>query len=219
MVCFWLFLLFLMTPQVAAASEVNWQITWEDNNTLSEKVTFPDSGTGEKTPGWQYSKSSDNIVLERKVKDWSAYEKLQDKLPIHIAIKDYALVKIITFTAVPSKAAVGTAVDKVSKLDGVDLKISVPGVIRGGSADEVVDGLSAVWHLKNINELGTRGAMLRVATFDGLILGIIMAVLGLIIIMLAFLIKIRKTHKFIEEEYSLTNLHLPNDENDNEEKD
>lgn len=214
--CLWLLLLFfLITPQVAAASEADWEITWEDNNILNEKVTFYGSGLSEQTPGWQYSKSTNAVILERKVKDWSAYEQLQDKLPVQVAIKDYVLIKIITFNIVPSKAGVDTVIDKVSKQGGVDLKISVPGLIKGGSADKV-EGLTAVWQLKNINELGSHGTMLRVVTFDGLELGIIIAIVGLLIIMLAFWIKVRKTNKFIEEEYSLSNLSIPNQENEDD---
>jgi hypothetical protein len=214
MVGLWLLLLFfLITPQVAAASDVNWQITWEDNNTLNEKVTFHDSQLSREAPGWQYSKSGNAVILDRKVKNWAAYEKLQDKLPVHVAVKDYVLIKIITFTTTPSKARANTVIDKVSKQGTVNLEISVPGLIRGGSADKV-EGVTAFWHLKNINDLGSQNTMLRVATFDGLVLGIVMAVVGLFIIFLVFLINIRRTHKYIEQEYSLTNLQLPKEENE-----
>jgi hypothetical protein len=201
---------------VAAASEVDWQLTWQDNNTLNEKVTFRGPGPVEQPAGWQYSKVTNAVVLERKVKDWSAYEQLSDKLPVHISIKDYVLIKIITFNTVPSKVEADTVIDKVTKLNGVDLEVSVPGLIRGGSADEI-KGLTAVWHLKSMNELSSQGTMLRVATFDGLVLGMVVGMLGFLIIMLVFWNKVRKTHKLIEEEYSLTNLHLPNEENEDDE--
>ncbi|MEN6461833.1 MAG: hypothetical protein ABFC94_10765 [Syntrophomonas sp.] len=209
-----LFFLFINIPQVVAANEVDWQITWKDNNTLNEKVTFHDPGLAKHLDGWQYSKVTNAVILEREVKDWSAYEQLPDKLPLHVSIKDYVLIKIITFNTVPSQVEADTVIDKVTKLNGVNLEISVPGLIRGGSADEV-KGLTAVWHLDRINELGSQGPMLRVATFDGLVLGMVIAFFGLLIIMLVFWNKVRKTHKLIEQEYSLTNLHLPNEDDKN----
>jgi hypothetical protein len=51
--------------------------------------------------------------------------------------------------------------------------------------------------------------MLVVDTFDGFILGLLLIVLGIIIIGLVFLSRIRRTHKLIEQEYSLENLTLP----------
>lgn len=199
------FIIFVTIPQAAASTE--WQIIWNDNNNLVETVLLNNDSAKIQSEGWQCFSTSQGTIYKRNVKDWAGYDKLADRLPVTVTVKDYLIFKSIAFKAQHFEAPAG-AVAELAGNQPVDLSISVPGLIRAGSADEVKT-VTAVWHLKNLNELNSRGRMLIVNTFDGFMLGLLIIVLGVFIIGLVFMSRIRKTHKLIEREYSLENLTLP----------
>lgn len=214
--CLLFLLVFICIPQIALASTADWQIRWQDNNTLNEKITVQESQLDTSPQGWSYSQSGDQVTLERNIKSWEEYNNLQDKLPIKVLVKDYILFQIINFNTLQAQAAPDTAYGQVAKINGVNLRITVPGLIKDSSADKVKE-FTALWHLNKIDELGFNDQILKVATFNGFWLGLAIIVLGLLIITIVFWRKIRKTHKLIEEEYSLTNITLPLEEEEKEE--
>lgn len=204
------FLILVAVPQAAASTD--WKITWNDNNDLLETVVTTNDSTAINPEGWQYTKRTDGAAYQRNIKDWQAYSRLNDRLPINIKVKNYLVFKSITFTALKSDAPVNTLAGQVGN-KALNLSISVPGLIRAGSADETEE-MTAVWHLKNLSELNSRGKMLVVDTIDGFILGLLIIVLGVLIIGLVFVGQIRKTHRTIESEYSLENLTLPEEQSE-----
>lgn len=198
------FLIFITIPQAAANNE--WEILWHDNDNLIETVVIEGEAPVQ-ADGWLSSSKAENAVYKRNIQDWDSYAQQTDRLPVSVTVKDYLLFKSIAFTAQEFKPQAKT-VASLAAAEPLDLTISVPGLIRAGSADEVKE-VTAVWHLKNLSELNSRGRMLIVNTFDGFILGLLIIVLGILIIGFVFLSRIRRTHKLIEQEYSLENLTLP----------
>ncbi|HBQ87310.1 MAG TPA: hypothetical protein DER33_07085 [Syntrophomonas sp.] len=205
-----LFFLILVTVPQAAAANTEWTILWKDNDNLIETVQIEKQAAALEPDGWQSIQTSQGTMYKRDVKGWEQYAELSDRLPVSITINDYFLFKSITFKgqdfnpeAVSVAGQAGTG--------PLDLRLSVPGLIKSGSADEVKD-LTAVWHLKNLNELNTQGTILVVNTFNGFILGIYIIILGILIIGIVYFSRIRKTHKLIEKEYSLENLTLPTEQ-------
>ncbi|MGI5922166.1 MAG: hypothetical protein ACOX6I_10570 [Syntrophomonadaceae bacterium] len=211
LVSLWLIVFtFLSWFQVAAAADVEWELTWKDNNHIYEQVTCKKE-VPKLLTDWQYTRSGNTTVLERELKDWAAYEQLTDRIPLEVNTKDYLLVKAITFTAAPSKAGDQTLYYLAAHANGTDLKITVPGLIRGSTADQV-KGFTALWQLNNIEELNSSAPVLKVIAFNGLILGMVLAVLGLVVIMLLLWRKVKKTYKLIEEVYSIEDLPEPDQE-------
>lgn len=204
------FLIFIAIPPAAANTQ--WEVLWNDNDNLIETVQIEKQAAAIEPDGWQGIQTSQGTMYKRSVKDWQSYAQLTDHLPVSVTVKDYLLFKSIAFKAQGFNPQAGT-VAGLAGAGPLDLSISVPGLIRAGSADEVKD-VTAVWHLKNLNELNTRGRMLIVNTFDGFILGLLIIVLGILIIGFVFLGRIRKTHKLIEQEYSLENLTLPTEQSE-----
>lgn len=64
------------------------------------------------------------------------------------------------------------------------------------------------------SELYKEGIFTRSVFTNGFILGITLFLLAFLVIGILFMNKIRKTHKLIEEEYSLQNIHLPSPDDD-----
>lgn len=204
------FIILAVAPPAAAATQ--WEITWQDNNNLLETVLIKKDTASFQPPGWKYAQTAEGLQFRRSVKDWQVYDRQADKLPIKVAVRDYLLFKTITFKALPADAPAHTLAG-LAQMQPMDLSISVPGLIRTGSADEVKE-VTAVWHLKDANELHNRGQMLVVNTFDGFLLGMLILILGILIIGLVFISRVRKTHKLIDQEYSLENLTLPTEQSE-----
>jgi hypothetical protein len=202
------FLILVTVPQAAANTE--WTILWKDNDNLIETVQIEKQAAALEPDGWQCIQTSQGTMYKRDVKGWEKYAELSDRLPVSVTINDYFLFKSITFKGQDFKPE-AVSVAGQAGTGPLDLRLSVPGLIKSGSADEIKD-LTAVWHLKNLNELNTQGAILVVNTFNGFILGIYIIILGILIIGIVYFSRIRKTHKLIEKEYSLENLTLPTEQ-------
>lgn len=209
-----LFFIIFITIPPAAAKTTTWELNWNDNNNLEEKVVIPTGSVALEPEDWQCASIDEGTVFKRSVKDWESYNQLNDKLPVEVTVRDFLLFKVIYFDPQEFTPEPDTVAGLVGD-EAVDLSISIPGLIRAGSADKVKQ-VTAVWHLKNLNELSGRGKMLRVDTFDGFLLGLAIIILGILIIGLVFMSRIRKTHKLIEAEYSLENLTLPTEEQSEE---
>jgi hypothetical protein len=201
------FLIFIIAPN--AQANTKWEILWNDDDSLMETVAT-DEQVSFQPNGWQLSVKEGKASYHREIKDWQEYAQLGDRLPLAVSVKDYLLFKSIAFKA----QAFDPQDDTLAGFVGtgpLDISISVPGLIRSGSADEVKD-LTAVWHLNNLTDLHSRGNMLLVDTFDGFLLGLLLILLGIVIIGLTYLSRVRRTHKLIEQEYSLENLTLPTEQ-------
>lgn len=212
-----LFLFFFINVEpVMAASNAQWQIIWKDNDNIHEKVSVDKKIAKFASTEWNYSETGEKIIIQREIKGWDVYQNLEDKLPLEVSITDFLLFKNITIKTTTFENNPEKVSEAVLGLNNVDLIINVPGIIRDSSADEIKD-VTAKWHLEKLTDLGEQKTILQVTTFDGFLLGLSILILGILIITIVFISRIRKTHKLIEDEYSIKNLTLPNpDESDNE---
>lgn len=196
-----LFFLWLF-PSHCYAGQLEWQLTWEEDDKIQEKLSIFSHNISVDEEKWEVSQSEEKIMLSREVENWQAYSKLSDSLPLVASEKDYILFKTISLK-VDDKALYPTSVyAQAAKLYGAELKITIPGIISSDSAKEVND-LTATWKFAQMQNIMDEDLLLKATVFDGFCLGVFLFVCGFSIIVLVFLLHLRKVNRLIEEEYSL----------------
>lgn len=197
-----LFFFLLLFPSHCLAGQLEWQLTWEEDNKIQEKLSIFGQDISVDEGEWNYSRTEEKTVLSREVENWQTYNNLSDRLPFIASEKDYILFKIISLK-VDNKTALPTSVyAQVAKLYGAELKITVPGIISADSAKEVNE-LTATWKFAQMENIVDENLLLKATVFDGFCLGVFLFVFGFSIIALVFLVHIRRVNRLIEEEYSI----------------
>lgn len=204
-----LFLL-LYSCQAAQASQADWEINWQEDGTLLETVTVTGLPIQNSDPAWQKSISGDKISFTRTVKTWDEYNRLQDKLPLKAEESSYIFFKISRLTAANHPAA-GTLYANLNGIDGMKLRINVPGMIIGSSA-EPSDKKIVSWTISNPGQPFDNDFLLKSVSLDGFMLGITILTLGVISLFLFFLGRMRSVNRLIDETYSLDNVVIEDDE-------
>ncbi|MEA4926145.1 MAG: hypothetical protein VB084_12650 [Syntrophomonadaceae bacterium] len=196
-------LLQIMLPlPTAAADTVEWQLRWQDNGVLQEEIHISGPNPTLADNNWNVSQEGDRFTLRREVEDWASYEKMRDKLPLQVQIKDY-----FVFKKVEIKSASETSsglFQTIDDADQINLGITVPGFIISGSGQKI-DESSARW-MVNHSELSHDQRLMIVITVNGLLLGIVILMVGLLFVAGIFIRYLRKANRIIEEEYSLTKI-------------
>ena len=206
-------LLLITCSSLQASDEASWTIKWNNNGSLDEKVIITNLNVVINDQEWESSRSGNQVILSRHVKDWRAYGQLSDSLPITVVQKDYLLIKFASLT-VKQEATPGSLFEQFIGLPDAHLSIEVPGAVRNSNA-EVSQNSIAVW---NIDNLQSSPVKLDAAIFDGIFLGISFFVFCFIIISIIYLNRIRRVHRLITEEYSLERATLEFFQGENENK-
>lgn len=203
-----LILLCFAGPAMAAGPQ--WKITLNNDRSISESVTGL-SSLPASADSWTTSPGSKD--LNRKVSFWDTYGKQTDRLPIDIIVEDYILWQNVTIqtTALPANSPVFSAVAN----QPLQLTIQFPAAVKLANGARMENERTAVWQLDSGGSLQNRGILLEATLLDGFITSIALFILAFIGIAIFYLRKVSKTHKLIEDEYSLENL----DEEKDEEKD
>ncbi|MFA7149302.1 MAG: hypothetical protein WC109_10855 [Syntrophomonadaceae bacterium] len=207
-------LLFISSSSLLAGDEATWNIKWNSNGSLDEKVIITDGNVVINDQEWETSRSGNQIILSRHIKDWQAYSQLSNNLPLTIVEKDYLLLKFTSLT-VKQEAAPGSLFEQFPQLTDPRLSIEVPGVIRNSTAEPSENSI-AVWNLAAPQSSPVK---LDAVIFDGIFLGISFFVFCFIIIFIIYLNRIRKVHRLIAEEYSLERAALEFSQGENENND
>lgn len=180
----------LLFPMPVSASQVEWQITWHDDNTLSEAIIIDEASNLTNPVSWQTSRVDGKTVMNRKISDWEAYNRLEDKLPIIVESKDF-LVFSLTLMNIDedySSQKQGTFYQLTGFNEGT-ITIKCPSFIIKSSANSV-DNLTATWNLKQF-EHSTN--LLQVLVFNGLWLGISLFVLGFLAVFWMYYRNLKKS--------------------------
>ena len=204
------FLLSLILCPIAYAT-VDWQINWEENGGLQEKVVI--SGQGQYNAGtqWQKSGSGKEVVFSRNVENWEIYNELTDKIPVQAKVKDLFCCRMITLTALP-EIQPNTLYTGLEQNQDMRLKMHIPGIIIDSNA--VAEDKSIVyWEINNPGTSFDQDFFLQAIMVDGLGLGITILAIGAIILAIFFAARMRKVNRLIDETYSLDNIVIEDEEN------
>lgn len=202
--------LLLFSNNAAMASEAEWQIIWQDDGSLQEKVTVYGQVMPNSYNGWQMDIAGEPVIFTRTIKNWGEYNRLQDKLPLKVEEKNYVFCTISKLTPANQLPA-GTLYEGLSGIDRMNLKISVPGMIMDSSV-EPGDQKIVTWPINNPGHSFNKGFSLKAITLDGLMLGITILTLGVFCLFIFFLGRMRRVNRLIEETYSLDNVVIEDDE-------
>ena len=196
----WLLVFLAFLPGGAYAGSIDWQIIWQENGNLQEEVRISGRTVLPRDSNWERSQEGSQQILRREVNSWSSYKQLEDRLPLEARQSNYILYKQ-TEVEISIPEAEGLF-QQLNGLNGFNLTIKVPGIISGSSADRIDESL-ATWILPNSEEFLEKTTIIKVITVDGLLLGIVILLLGLLIIVIKFLKRLKNVEQIIEEEYSL----------------
>jgi len=193
-------ILFAAAGPLSAAEAPSWQLTLNDNGTIAERVTLS-AGASYQADEWKVVSDSDHLVVERTAKDWSAYMKLKDRLPLQINKKNYILWQDIEINKNTAVNITGLAAAVLGD-DNSKILFRVPGIINSNAGTQLSEDQVEV-SAAAVDKLGDGGSLLQVTTFDGLMMGIVLFVLGFLVVVIVFMNRIRKVNQLIEEEYSI----------------
>ena len=200
--CIIMALVFLVIlPRVVVASDVEWQIRWQEDGILQEEVKITGRDIVPRDHDWNIRTEGNRYILQREVKNWSSYRESQDRLPLQIRQSNYIVFKQ---TEIDISDEAGGLFAQLNGLNGFHLTMDVPGIIIGSYGDRLSE-TSSNWVFSSSAELFKETRLLRFITVDGLLLGIVIFFLGLLVIVIQFLRRMKKVERIIEEEYSLTN--------------
>lgn len=207
-----LFLL-LFSGQAALASQAEWQIHWQDDGTLLETVNITDFPIQNADAAWKKTVSGNQIQFTRTVSNWDEYNRLQDKLPLQAAMKNYVFFNYNTLSA-SEQVAAGSLYASLRDIDKLDVKINVPIVVSSSVAPS--DKQTVVWAIDNPGQRFNKDFSLKAISLDGLMLGISILTVGVFCLFIFFMARMRKVDRLIEETYSLDNVVIEDDEIDAE---
>ena len=200
----------LFSGQVALSSQAEWQINWQEDGTLLEKVTVMGMPMQNADPGWQKNRFGDQIIFTRSIKNWNEYNLLQDKLPLQVEERNYVFCTTSKLT--PANQITGeTLYAELSDIDSMNLKINVPGMIIDSSI-KPSEKKTVIWSITNPGQRLTEDFSLKAITLDGFMLGITILSLGVIGLFIFFLGRMRRVNRIIDETYSLDNIVIEDDE-------
>lgn len=197
-----LFLCLFFSSTALAAT--NWQIDWQENGALQEKVAVSGQDLNNVDSSWQTNVSGNEIVFTRSVENWEAYNKLADKLPVQATVKNLFFCNIITLTALP-EIQNNTLYSSLDQNQTMRLEMNVPGIILDSSTAQKEKNV-VYWRIKNPGDSFGQDFIFQTIMVDGLGLGITILLIGAIILGVFFAARMRKVNRIIDETYSLDNI-------------
>ena len=77
--------LFVNCPFLLGAGATTWTIKWNSNGSLDEKVNISGHNVAViDDKEWNSSRSGQDLVLSRHIKNWQEYSRFNDRLPLEI---------------------------------------------------------------------------------------------------------------------------------------
>lgn len=205
-----LILFIIISPGYAKAndkSEVVWEIVTYDNHTIKETVKFNNVDINFNSFEWEKAVDGEVTTLVRTVDNWQSYNELTDKLPIKAKVKNYFLWHKTALVVTADQTTDGIVFAQTKDRPGVYLTISVPGFITAASGEKLNE-MSAAWNMQQMKQLSEGQIILEAVTLEGFLIGVTGFLLGLIIIGIVFIRRMKKVEQIMEAEYSLENISL-----------
>ncbi len=207
MVLLWAIIFSPLYGQAGNNNAVQWEIKAYDDHTIQETVTINKNETIMGTSAWEKTVNGDTTILTRTVDDWAAYNTLTDKLPIKVQTRNFFLWHKTSLLATADEAPAGSVFSQLKGMQGISIVISMPGYISASSGNRISE-MSTAWEMDRIEALTEGEVMLQAVTFEGLLIGITGFLLGLIIIGIVYMRRMKKIEQLMEAEYSLENIEL-----------
>ncbi len=205
----------VQSPAIAETFE--WTLQVEENGSIHEVVNTDVDLSGEDHRTWQKNMGEEGITYDRVITNWEEYSQIGDGLPIAASQHNYLLWNTITLQY--DKNAYQTLFDGIIHNAQGKIIISVPGIIKSTTAEELDDLKRepvAAWNVISRSEespLGDNPVILEAIVFNGLLIGIIIIFIGGIGISIWYIRFVKRINKIIEEEYSISNIEECVDEN------
>lgn len=195
-------ILLLLQALPAMAAQVQWQLIWRDNNTLGETVTINQKDFRVDDPSWRLVEKGDQMVYERNIDNWQAYQQLNDRLPLAAKTENYVLWRTTGFQASKLDSPAAGMYAQVSEMGDANIIMRVPGIIASSSGRQLNED-QVEFSLASLERQTDSKDILQVVNLDGLLIGLILFILGFLVIMVVFVTRIRKVNRLIAEEYSM----------------
>jgi len=202
----------LLFSRTALAGGTDWQINWQDDGSLQEKVNVTGQELHNVDAGWQTSNAGSEVILSRNIKNWQTYNSLNDKLPLQAKVKNYLCCNLITLTALPDVQK-DTLYSSFDPNQSMRLEMNVPGIILENSAAGK-DNNTVHWIIKSPGEGLGQDFIIKAIMIDGFGLGITILLLGVIFLAIFFAARMRKVNRIIDETYSLDNIIIEDEDED-----
>lgn len=209
---------FIISPawgQNSDESRAEWEIVNHDDRTIKEVVKIP-GGVDIDPAGWEKETAHGLIILTRTVDSWQSYNKLTDRVPVQIEVKNYFFwQKTVIFAA--GQTDQQNVYYRLIDEPGINLVISTPPFITMSSGSKINEA-SAVWDNEQLANMPEGQVMLKTITLQGFYLGAGGFLLGLIIIGIVFMRRIKKVERMMDAEYSLENITAAGDKTTEDEE-
>ncbi|MEA1961228.1 MAG: hypothetical protein U9N81_08160 [Bacillota bacterium] len=204
LVCIAFWAMFLWVPQQACGADVEWQIDWQEDGSLSEQLSLPDQYPLQLSTGWKVEKQGNNYVYFRHFEKWEDYLVQTERMPLIIDQRNYILATTSTFFV--DEQSAGTLFKQLNELEGFTFKLRVAGIIKDTTGQ--VDENTVVFRYNKSKDFLSEDTLAKITTVDGFLVGICILVLGLVGIFIFFVGRLKKVDRMISEIYSLENIDL-----------
>ncbi len=205
-------LFWLLASPIAMAGVTEWQIQWQEDGTLQESVIVSGQPMQNLDASWQRKSEGTQQIYSRTIKSWEDYSRLKDKLPLNIHESNYIFCKATEISS-SSQVEEDGLYASLQNTESMNLKINVPGAIQASSAEKTSNN-TATWHIKNAGTAFSPSFNLKALTVDGLMLGICILTIGVVVMFIFFVVRMRRVDRIIAETYSLDNVKIEEDEGD-----
>lgn len=200
-----IFVSVISVPRSAMGAEAEWKIQWGDNQQLLETVTISGTDIQVDDHTWKTTQTNGRLILSREVQGWDSYTKLNDRLPLQVNSRNFLILKMFDLKIAPYESNPKNLYANLSGLDNINIIMEVSGIIRESSADEVIDS-KATWKFQPNDDLLPEGPMLKIITFNGFLIAVLLVLIALMVIGMVYVRGVRRVNALLEEEYSIENL-------------
>lgn len=202
---FWLVFFFLVFPASAwgAGGDVEWQIMLKDNKAVAERLFIKNPWPElENLYRIKIDVSKNELLIERETKDFEAYKLIDTSFPLDVKVKNRILWDNYI---IKSDYENNQYIDELlAKSDKIMLSLQIPGIIRDSSADKT-EGNTLTWIISSEKK---PDIFASVAVIDGFNLALVILGIGILLALFYFISSILKVNRIIEEEYSIADISL-----------
>lgn len=196
-----LLMVFLCCPSAVLATDVVWQLQWQDDGTLREEVQIRGGDVTDPDSTWKSSHQGDSLLLQRETAGWSSYQKLPDRLPLQVREINFVFGQI-TYLSIDPPPSEGLWA-QLKGLSGFRLTIGAPGYFKISETNKWEE-IQYSWDCPDTTTWLPTGSLARIVTVDGFLSAVAIVLLAMLIIGIKFLNRLKKADEIIAEEFALT---------------